>query len=87
MTLMLLLLILISFAFWVLFTYSFTKDKNVRNNIKVEYHANENLLQNSEKIAYVGQRLMNPIKKRYLTMLFFLNAITFLGFDIKNSSF
>ncbi len=32
--------------------------------IKVEYHANENPLKNSEKIAYVGQRLMYPIMKK-----------------------
>ncbi len=56
---------------------------------KVKYHANENTLKNSEKIGYVGQRLMYPIiKKKYLsTPVFFLNAIKFLGFYIKNSSF
>ncbi len=32
--------------------------------IKVENHANENPLKNSEKIAYVGQRLMYPIIKK-----------------------
>ncbi len=32
---------------------------------KVDYYANENPLKNSEKIAYVGQRLMYPIKKIY----------------------
>ncbi len=32
--------------------------------LKVEYHANENSLKNSEKIAYVGQRLMYPIIKK-----------------------
>ncbi len=39
--------------------------------LKVEYHANENPLKHSEKIAYVGQRLMYPIikKQKYLTML------------------
>ncbi len=39
-------------------------------SFKVEYHANENTLKNSEKIAYVGQRLMYPIikKKSYLTI-------------------
>ncbi len=31
--------------------------------IKVEYHANGNPLKDSEKIAYVGQRLMCPIIK------------------------
>ncbi len=40
------------------------------SNIKVEYHANENLLTNSEKIAYFGQRLMYPIKNNNLTMPF-----------------
>ncbi len=29
---------------------------------KVEYHVNENPLTISEKIAYIGQRLMYPIK-------------------------
>ncbi len=58
--------------------------------IKVEYPANEIALQNSEKIAFVGQRLMYPIikKQKYLTTLAFeKNTITFLGFYIKNSSF
>ncbi len=32
--------------------------------INVEYHANENPLKYSEKIAYVGQRLMYPIIKK-----------------------
>ncbi len=32
--------------------------------VKVEYHANENPLKNSEKIAFVGQRLMYPIFKK-----------------------
>ncbi len=32
--------------------------------IKVEYHANENPLNNYEKIAYVSQRLMYPINKK-----------------------
>ncbi len=36
--------------------------------LKVEYHANENPLKYSEKIAYVGQRL-NPPPKKILTML------------------
>ncbi len=42
-------------------------------NLKVEYHANENPLNNSEKIAYVGQRLMCPIiiLTKKLTMLVF----------------
>ncbi len=54
---------------------------------KVEYHANENPLKYSEKIAYVGQRLMYPIKKLNLTILVLLIAIMFLGFYINNSSF
>ncbi len=43
----------------------------------------------SEKIGYVRQRLMYPIiKQKNLTMLdIFLNAINFLAFYIKNSSF
>ncbi len=32
--------------------------------VKVEYLANKNPLQISEKIAYVGQRLMYPIIKK-----------------------
>ncbi len=32
--------------------------------LKVEYHANENPLKKSEKIAYVSQRLMYPIIKK-----------------------
>ncbi len=32
--------------------------------IKVEYHANENPLENSEKRRYVSQRLMYPIIKK-----------------------
>ncbi len=35
----------------------------VFNYFKVEYHVNENPLKYSEKIAYVGHRLMNPIIK------------------------
>ncbi len=31
---------------------------------KVEYHDNENPLIKSEKIAYVGQRLMYPVIKK-----------------------
>ncbi len=56
--------------------------------IKIEYHANEIPSKYSEKIAYVGQRLMYPIKKKkpYHTRLFF-NAIKILGFYIKNCSF
>ncbi len=34
---------------------------------KVEYHANENPLKNSEKTAYVGQWLMYPIKKKIIS--------------------
>ncbi len=30
---------------------------------KVEYHATENPLKHSEKIAYIGQRLLYPIIK------------------------
>ncbi len=37
--------------------------------IKVECHANENPIKNSEKLVFVRQRLMYPIKK-HLTMLF-----------------
>ncbi len=33
----------------------------IYEQLKVEYHANENPLKDSEKIAYVGQRLMYPI--------------------------
>ncbi len=36
--------------------------------LKVEYHANQNPLQNSEKIACVGQRLMYPIIKKNYTL-------------------
>ncbi len=54
---------------------------------KVEHHANDNSLKISEKMAYVGQRLMYPIiKKKNLTSLK-KKAIKFLGFYIKNSSF
>ncbi len=44
---------------------------------KVEYHASENPLKISEKIAYVGQGLMHlTMTKIKLTMLvFFLNPI------------
>ncbi len=35
---------------------------------KVEYHANENPLKKSEKIAYIGQRLMYPIIKNNNTL-------------------
>ncbi len=34
--------------------------------VKVEYHANENPLKHSEKLAYVGQRLMYPIIKKII---------------------
>ncbi len=52
--------------------------------IKVEYHASVNSLENSEKIVYVGQRLMYPInKKTPYHASFFLNAITFLGFTLE----
>ncbi len=57
-------------------------------SFKVEYFANENQLKHSEKIAYVGQRLMYPIiKKNTLPCYLKKNAITFLGFYIKNISF
>ncbi len=41
-------------------------------HIKVKYHANENPLTNSEKIAYVGQGLMHPIiiKKTFTAIAF-----------------
>ncbi len=45
------------------------KDNNIQKvhkyiiTLKVEYHANENLLKCFEKITYVGQRLMYPIIK------------------------
>ncbi len=42
------------------------------SKFKVEYHANENPLKNSEKIAYVGQRFNvsnNQNKKHYNTSL------------------
>ncbi len=42
---------------------------NIFVYFKVEYHANENPLKKSEKIAYLGQRLMYPMIKKYLTML------------------
>ncbi len=35
-------------------------------DLKVEYHANENPLKKSEKIAYVGQRLMYPLIKQII---------------------
>ncbi len=34
----------------------------------VEYHTNENPLTHSEKIAYVGQRLMYSIINKYNTL-------------------
>ncbi len=40
-----------------------TTDGKWEHNLKVEYIANENPLKNSEKIPYVGQRLMCPIMK------------------------
>ncbi len=36
--------------------------------VKVEYHANENPLKKSKKIAYVGQRLMYLIMKQNNTL-------------------
>ncbi len=35
----------------------------IHYTLKVEYHANENQLKNSEKIVYIGERLMYPIIK------------------------
>ncbi len=57
--------------------------------LKVEYHANENPLNNSEKIAYVGQRLMYPIINKIIPYHASLNknAIMCLGFYIENRSF
>ncbi len=49
----------------------------VKHTFKVEYHANENPVENSEKIAYVGQRLMYPINKQKITpyhVILFLNS-------------
>ncbi len=37
-------------------------------DLKVEYHAYENPLKNSEKIEYVGQMLMFPIIKKNNTL-------------------
>ncbi len=37
---------------------------HLQKRFKVEYYANENPLKHSEKIAYVGQRLMYPIMKK-----------------------
>ncbi len=37
-------------------------------HLKVEYHSNENPLKNSDKIAYIGQRLMYPIIKKANTL-------------------
>ncbi len=56
--------------------------------IKVEYHVNENPLKNSEKIAYIVQKLMYPkIKKNTCHASLKKNGIKILGFYIKNSSF
>ncbi len=56
--------------------------------MKVEYHANENLLKHSEKIVYVCQRLMHPIIIIIINLTMLVckkkNAITFLGFYNKN---
>ncbi len=38
------------------------------SHIKVEYHLNENPLKDSEKMAYVGQRLMYLIIQKYNTL-------------------
>ncbi len=38
-------------------------DDHTHLSFKVEYHANDSPFKNSEKIAYVGQRLMYPIIK------------------------
>ncbi len=58
-------------------------------HLKVEYHSNENPLKHSDKIAYIGQRLMYPIIKKLIPYHASLkkNDITFLGFYIKNGSF
>ncbi len=74
-------------SLWVKYYHILHHGKKL--TVKVEYHANENPLKYSEKIAYVGQRLMYPIiKKNYLTSPdLFKNAIKILGFYIKNSSF
>ncbi len=42
------------------------KAREVHVTFKVEYHVNENPLTNSEKIPYVGQRLMYPKIKKTL---------------------
>ncbi len=57
--------------------------------VKVEYHGNENLLKNSEKngICWLKINVPNNQKNKLTTQVFFLNAIKFLGFYIKNSSF
>ncbi len=58
--------------------------------LKVEYHANENPLKKSEKnsIRWWKVNVSNNEKQiiPYQARLF-LNAIKFLGFHIKNSSF
>ncbi len=44
---------------------------------KVEYHANENPLQNSEEISWSKVNVSNNQKRQYLTILVFFNAIKF----------
>ncbi len=62
-------------------------------NFKVEYHANENPLKNSEKhgMCWSKVNVSNNNKNKYKKTPYHasrsLNAITCLGFYIKNSSF
>ncbi len=57
------------------------------SSFKVEYHANKNPLKSSEKIAYIGQRLMYNNEKKHLATLIFVKDLTkFLGFYIKNGN-
>ncbi len=59
------------------------------HTVKVEYHAKENSLNNSEKNSICLSKVnVFTNKKNNLTMLFLcVNAIKFLGFYIKNRSF
>ncbi len=59
-----------------------------RDTLKVEFHANENPLNNSEKnsICWSKVNVSNNKKATYRASVF-LNAIKFLGFYIKNCSF
>ncbi len=69
-------------------SYEITKLSIVYPGIKdfVFIHNDNRLRGTLAAQAYVGHILMYPIKKK-ITMLFFLNAIKFLGFYIKNSNF